>query len=253
MNRFNRTEQLIGKKGLQKLSQARVAVFGLGAVGSYAVEALARAGIGHLRLVDFDVVNMSNINRQLYALTSTVGKPKAELAAERVRDINPDCVVDARQAFFTTDTVDDLLAGPLDAVVDAIDSVGPKILLIAEAVKRGYFVVSSMGAASRLDANAITTVDISETWNCPLARFVRKRLRRHGIASGVRCVYTPEPAQNKLPPVESEPELAPQVKGRRKKVIGSMSYVTGIFGLKATGVVVGYLLGDTPLKAAPRT
>jgi len=169
-DRFNRTEQLIGKEALGKLKRARVAVFGLGAVGSYAVEALARAGVGYFRLVDCDCIRPSNINRQLYALESTLGKPKTEAARARVLDINPDCTVEALQVFAAKNTLAELLAGPLDAVVDAIDSVTPKVELIASAARFGIPVVSSMGAATRMDPGAIRLGDISETDVCPLAR-----------------------------------------------------------------------------------
>jgi len=243
VNRFARTKQLLGREGFERLARARVAVFGLGAVGSYAVEALARAGVGHLRLVDFDEVNASNINRQLYALSSTVGRPKVDVARERVLDINPECVVDARRVFVDGTTLPGLLEGPLDAVVDAIDSVAPKIHLLREAFTRGLFVVSSMGAATRLDPSAVTVVDISQTRVCPLARFIRKRLHRFGIAQGVRCVFSPEPPRNKLPAVEEDVEVTPQTRGRKRRPIGSISYVTGVFGLYAAGEVIRHVLG----------
>lgn len=242
VERFARTVQLVGVERFGGLSRARVAVFGLGAVGSYAVEALARAGIGWLRLVDFDVVNVSNVNRQLYALTSTVGRGKAELAAERVRDINPSCTVDIRHAFIDGNSLPKLLEGPLDVVVDAIDSVSSKVHLIRHSVAAGYHTVASMGAAGRLDAGAVTVGDLSDSHTCPLARIIRKRLHRHGIRNGVRCVYSTERASNKLPPVLLDTELAPQSRGRPRAAIGSISYVTGVFGLRIAGEVIAYLL-----------
>lgn len=232
MNRFCRSEQLLGPEKMAKLSAARVAVFGLGAVGSYAVEALARAGVGALRLVDCDTIRLSNFNRQLYALESTLGRPKAEVARERVLAINPACRVDARQAFVAENNAAELLEGKFDVVVDAIDSVTPKVALIAAAVRAGLPVVASMGAATRLDPGAVRVGDISETEICPLARFIRKKLRRHGVERGVTCIYSVEPARNKAPPVgEEEPDTF--AIGRPRKPIGSLSYMTGLFGLLA--------------------
>ncbi len=236
MNRFCRIEQLLGRPALEKLKNARVAVFGLGAVGSYAVEALARAGIGYLRLVDCDVVHPSNFNRQLYALESTLNKPKAAVARARVLDINPNCKVDARQAFVDGSTAKDLLAPPIDVVVDAIDSVAPKAMLIATAVHAGLKVVASMGAATRLDPSLIRVGDISETNVCPLARFVRKKLRAAGVNHGVRCIYSIEAPRNTAAPVADEPETF--AKGRPRKPIGSLSYATGIFGLLAASETI---------------
>ena len=231
MNRFCRIEQLLGRAALEKLKNARVAVFGLGAVGSYAVEALARAGIGYLRLVDCDVVRPSNFNRQLYALESTLNRPKAEVARARVLDINPACTVEAHQAFVDGSTAQALLAQPLDVVVDAIDSVAPKVMLIATAVRAGLKVVASMGAATRLNPFLIRVGDIAETDVCPLAKFIRKKLKAAGIERSVRCIYSIEPPRNTTPPIADEPETFAQ--GRPRKPIGSLSYATGIFGLLA--------------------
>jgi tRNA A37 threonylcarbamoyladenosine dehydratase len=243
-DRFTRTEQLIGKEALARLKHARVAVFGLGAVGSYAVEALTRAGIGYLRLVDCDCIRPSNMNRQLYALESTLNRPKAEVARERVLDINPDCKVDAWQMFVAKKTLEHLLAKPLDAVVDAIDSATPKVELLVAAVHSGIPVVSSMGAATRLDASAIRLGDLSETDVCPLARFVRKRLRRRGITSGIRCVFSIEEPRNKNAPIEEGGEEEPAfLRGRKRRPIGSLSYLTGIFGLLTAGEVLKMILG----------
>lgn len=238
--RFSRTEQLIGKEAFAKLKHARVAVFGLGAVGSYAVEALARAGVGYLRLVDCDCIRPSNMNRQLYALESTLNRPKAEVARERVLDINPDCMIDALQAFVMKKTLDQLLSKPLDAIVDAIDSVSPKVELIAAAVRTGLPVISSMGAATRMDPTAIRLGDISETDVCPLARFVRKRLRRRGISRGVRCIFSVEEPANTAGPVDGEEESFHQ--GRLRRPIGSLSYITGIFGLLSAYEVIKILV-----------
>jgi len=190
---FERTELLLGRKGVEKLKNAHVTVAGLGAVGSYAVEALARAGVGHLRLVDYDVVNSSNINRQLYALESTVGMPKTEISEKRIYDINPDCKLDIIDTFIDEHSNPQILSDPIDVLIDAIDSLSAKIHLIYNAHVKNIHVVSSMGAAGRLDANQIFTGDLSETHTCPLARFVRIRLHRRGLYKGIRCVYSTEP------------------------------------------------------------
>ncbi len=238
---FARTMQLIGEDGLARLRGATVAVFGLGAVGSYVVEALARAG-GGLVLFDHDVVSASNINRQLFALHSTVGRPKAEVARERVLDINPDCAVEARIRFVDGDNVAGLMEGRFDVVVDAIDGVNSKVNLIVAAREAGLPVVASMGAAAKLDPSKIRAADISKSFMCPLAQIIRKRLRRRGVTSGVRCVFSTEAAQNKNEPViEEAPEQG--VSGRPRAPIGSISYLTGMFGLFVASEVVRVLLG----------
>lgn len=230
---------MIGKEKLAKLKRARVAVFGLGAVGSYAVEALARAGVGYLRLVDCDCIRPSNINRQLYALESTLNQPKTEVARARILDINPACTAEARQEFVSKKTMEKLLAKPLDVIVDAIDSVSPKVELIAAAVRAGIPIISSMGAATRTDPDLIRRGDISETDVCPLARYVRKRLRRRGISSGIRCIFSIEEPRNKGAPVGDEKNEKPSFpQGRTRRPIGSLSYITGIFGLLAAGEVI---------------
>lgn len=246
MNRFSRTRQLIGREGLERLRDARVMVAGLGAVGSYALEGLARAGVGSLRIVDFDTVHPSNINRQLLALDSTAGRPKVDVAAERIRDINPDCTVDARAEFIRRSTVDALLDPPCDAVIDAIDSLGPKVALLSAAARRGIFVVSSMGAAIRTDPMAVRVADLSHTRHCPLARLVRKRLRRQGVHSGIQCVYSIEPVDAASAPDGSgddESTTDTPDRGRARTPLGSLSTVTGIFGLTAATVVLRQLAG----------
>lgn len=240
MHRFIRTEMLLGPEAIRRLRAARVAVVGLGAVGSYAVEALARAGVGALRLVDFDRVHLSNINRQLYALDSTVGRLKVEVAAARVRDINPDCAIEAMPLFVDADSVAQVLAGAPDAVIDAIDSLSPKVTLLAAAARAAPLVVSSMGAATRTDPFAIRVGDISETDCCPLARLIRKRLRKLGVTGGIRCVYSIEPPRSAAPmssaPLAEEPAIVRR--GRPRRALGSLSALTGIFGLIAAQEVI---------------
>lgn len=236
MKRFARTELLLGHDGLERLRRAKVTVVGLGAVGSYAVEGLARAGVGHLRLIDFDVVRETNINRQLYALDSTLGQQKVDIARRRVLDINPNCQVATVALFINVESVPQVFTEPIDVLIDAIDSVGPKIELISAAVARKVFIVSSMGAATRTDPSAIRVADISETRICPLAQFVRKRLRKRGVHKGVRCIYSTEPAGNttkNLPEPEIEETVDFIGKGRPRRPLGSLSCITGMFGLIA--------------------
>jgi len=239
--RFRRTELLLGRDGLARLHGARVLVAGLGAVGSYAVEGLARAGVGSLRLVDFDVIQPSNINRQLYALESTLGRAKTDVAAARVRDIHPACEVDARRVFIDETTAPEILSGGLDAAIDAIDSLNPKVALLAEAWRTGVWTVSCMGAATRTDPRSIRLADLSATTHCPLARLVRKRLRRAGIESGILCVVSDEPSRREARAAgESDPAPAEFAhrRGRVRGALGSLSTITGMFGLTAATEVV---------------
>ena len=240
--RFARTVQLVGEEKMERLRGARVAVCGLGAVGSYAVEALARAGVGYLRLVDFDTVSTVNINRQLFALDSTVGALKVEVAGDRVRDINPACEIDLRPTFIDGASLPEILSEDIDVVVDAIDSVSSKVSLLEGAFRRGLHTVSSMGAAARLDVSAIHVTDISKSYNCPLARTIRRRLHRKGISKGIRCVFSPEQAYNKLPPVMEE-EVNFE-RGRERAPLGSISFVTGIFGLKAASEAIHHIMAN---------
>jgi tRNA A37 threonylcarbamoyladenosine dehydratase len=241
MMRFARTMQLIGENGVNALQQSTVAVFGLGAVGSYVTEALARAGVGRLVLFDHDTVSLSNINRQLLALESTLGRFKAEVAKARVLDINPDCDVQAHVRFVDADNVSGLVSPDWDVVVDAIDGVNSKVNLIVAARALDLPVVASMGAAAKLDPSKIQIADISKSYMCPLAQIIRKRLRRRGITTGVRCVFSTETARNKNEPVVDEaPEQGRS--GRPRQPIGSISYLTGIFGLNAAAEVIHLLL-----------
>lgn len=250
MRWFARTEQLLGTEACERLASARVAVFGLGGVGAFACEALARAGVGHLRVVDHDCVHPTNLNRQLLALRSTLGRPKVEVAAERLRDINPECDVDARRAFINGDSVAELLEPPLDVLVDAIDSVNAKAGLIQAAVERGLPIVSSMGAGGRRDGGRILAGDLSETCVCPLAAMIRKRLRRRGITTGVRCVYSVEPCLNTLPH-DARDEDAQDGPGRKRTPLGTVSYLPGLFGLRVAEEVLRVLLEDAPGAQAP--
>lgn len=243
MRWYSRSELLLGEAALERLAASRVTVFGLGGVGSFAVEALARAGVGHLRLVDHDVVGPSNLNRQLFALRSTLGQPKAEVAAARVRDINPGCDVDPRVAFIHTDTLPELLEPRPDVVIDAIDSMTCKVALMRTAHEAGLPIVTAMGAGGRMDSSQLFVGDLSHTRICPLAARVRKELRKAGITKGIRCVYSLEPADNKRPanPVDIEPHRGP---GRARRPVGTISYMPAIVGLKVAEEALRMLLAD---------
>lgn len=240
---FARLEQLLGKAAVDRLKNSRVAVFGLGAVGSFVVEALARSGIGYLRLVDFDRVDASNINRQIFALHSTLGMEKAAVARRRVLDINPDCEVDLHTSFVNSDSLSRFLSPDLDMVVDAIDGLNAKVSLILGAKQMGLNLISSMGAAGRTDVSMIRTGDLFDTQVCPLARMVRRRLRRRGLEDGVPCVYSIEPPLNKEPfedkdiadPLEGD--HVDRGNGRPRPPIGSAAWVPGCFGLTIAGLV----------------
>lgn len=234
--RAQRTALLVGEAGVARLAQARVFVAGLGGVGSFAAEALVRAGVGELVIADFDVVAPSNLNRQLCALHSTLGQPKAEVMRQRLLDINPDCRLSVLQEFLAADALPTLVAaGGFDQVIDAIDSLSSKLALIGAAIDTGVPVVASMGAGGRLDPTAIRVGDLMDSLGCPLARKVRQQLRRRGYGRGITAVWSEEPP---LPP------LAPQPTGRgRPRVVnGTISYLPGLFGLTLAGVVVQRLL-----------
>ncbi len=238
---------MIGAEGLRRLRSAHVAVVGLGAVGGYAVEALARAGVGRLRLVDSDVLRPSNLNRQLHALESTLGVPKVEAARRRIEDINPACGVEPLRLFVHVDTMDQVLAGPPDLILDAIDSYTPKLELLSAVLQRGLTAISSMGAASRTDPALVRTGLLSDVAGCPLARALRKGLRRRGLSTDVPCVYSEEPASPRFVGGMEEAEEsdeAPHRRGRRRRILGSLPTLTGIFGLTAANLALRLLLGD---------
>lgn len=207
---------------------------GLGAVGGYVVEGLARAGICHLQLVDYDTIQPTNLNRQILALESTLGQPKAEAAYNRVLQINPQCQVQALPIFADEETLGTILDPVPDLLIDAIDSLNPKIQLLAGAYERRIPTLSSMGAALRTDPTRIRIADIFDTDNCPLARFVRKRLRRRGIGRGISCVYSNEKVDFDYSQTNDEEKVGetPHAdRGRQRNVLGSLPTVTGIFGL----------------------
>jgi len=192
---LSRTEQLIGVEGVLKLKNSRVAVFGIGGVGSYVVEALARAGVGALDLIDNDTVAESNLNRQLIALRSTLGMPKVEVAKERILDINPDCSVNIYQRFYLPEEADHFPFADFDYIVDAIDTVKAKISLVEEAKKANVPIICSMGTGNKLDPTRFEVADISKTSVCPLAKVMRTELRKRGI-NHVKVVYSKEEPLN---------------------------------------------------------
>lgn len=229
--RLSRTEMLLSSEGVNKLKNCRVAVFGLGGVGGSAAEALARGGIGRLDLIDNDTVSVSNINRQIFALESTVGKYKTDAAMQRIRDISPDIEVYPHRCFFLPDTADSFDFTQYDYVIDAIDTVTGKLEIIKRAKAAGVPVISSMGTGNKLDPTALKIADISETKVCPLARVMRYELRKLGI-SGVKVLYS------------EEPPLAPADGGHGgKRIPGSVSFVPPAAGLIIAGEVLLELCG----------
>lgn len=228
MEKFSRTELLLGEDAVNRLSEARVAVFGLGGVGSYAVETLVRSGIGYLRIIDFDSVKYSNFNRQLFAVEETVDRLKVDAAQKRIFEINPECKVDKRAVFVDESNVGELLEG-VDVVVDAIDSVSSKASLLVAVSQAQIPAVTSMGAAARTDPLAVRVDDISESSVCPLARIVRKRIHRRGVYTGIRCVYSVEKVDTAS--VSQYDKSETWDRGRERPSLGSISYMTGIFGL----------------------
>jgi len=230
-DRFRRTELLLGKKVMEILADCSITVVGIGAVGSHVVEALARSGVGRLRLVDFDEIDLSNVNRQLFAGESTLGMLKIDAAERHLLDINPDITIEKFNCLCHIENFEAVLAGQTDLVVDAIDSLNPKVNLLYELVRRKMDVVSSMGAARRVTPGEITTGDISETRGCPLAKSVRKRLRRMGIEAGITCVYSTE-AVDKSSVLDTTEENYFD-SGRQRNPMGSLAMISGIFGYTA--------------------
>lgn len=241
MERFIRTEKLLGKEQFAALQQKTVAVVGLGAVGGYVVEGLVRAGVQHLRLVDFDTVQPSNINRQLLALETTLGRPKVELAEERVLTINSDCRVDALSLFAGEETLEEILTPQPDLLIDAIDSLNPKTQLLHAAFNRQIPTISSMGAALRTDPTLIRSGDIFSSSNCPLAKHLRKRLRRRGVGEGITCVYSTEKIDFEYEKPQDEEKTGDPPhsdRGRQRNILGSLPTITGIFGLTIANLAI---------------
>ncbi len=226
---FERTRRLLGDENTRILGSKTIAIAGIGAVGGYALEALARIGIGHFILVDFDRVSESNINRQILALHSTIGELKTDAAECRVMDINPECTIEKYPVVISSDNLG--IFSSADIILDCIDSLGAKIELLSYAYEHGIPAVSSMGAALRRSVTHIHIADIMDTYGCPLAKEVRKGLRKKGISKGIRCVFSSEEVRftYRDPDTDSEAENMPGTE-RKRPVLGSLPTVTAVFG-----------------------
>jgi len=243
-HRFSRLEVLIGPAGLDQLTKASVAVFGLGGVGSFAVEALVRGGIGRLTLIDFDQIDITNLNRQLHALEGTVGRPKAQVMAERCRAINPAARVEPIQAFYSAENAPELLERGYDYVLDCIDHITAKLHLLQSCKERGLPVISSMGAANKTDPTQVRVADLAHTRTCRLARIIRRELRRRGVHGGIQVVYSTE----EFRPLAGTRPASASTDGTyqsRRAPLGSSSVIPPLFGLTMAGEVLRALLGET--------
>ncbi len=240
MDKFwlERTELLIQKQGLEKLQNASVLVVGLGGVGSFAAEFLARSGVGKMTIVDGDTVDITNINRQLPALHSTIDLPKVELVGNRLVDINPELQLTKINEFLVPERMEEILDSEnFDYILDCIDSVTPKITLIKAARKRKIKIVSAMGAGGKLDPSKVMVRDISKTHNCFLAKQVRKRLKKDKINKGIRCVFSNE--------IQKEGSLKmTDGSNYKKSFYGTISYIPALFGLYAASEVINYLIKE---------
>ncbi|MBQ3581605.1 MAG: tRNA threonylcarbamoyladenosine dehydratase [Alistipes sp.] len=236
-NWLERTTLLLGEEKLEQLRRAHVLVVGLGGVGAYAAEMIARAGVGRMTIADADTVSATNINRQLIALHSTIGLKKSDLMAERLRDINPDIDLTVINRFIKDDETDALLdSARFDFVVDAIDTLSPKLALIKGALDRGIPLVSSMGAGAKTDPTKMEICDISRTHHCPLAHMLRKRLHKIGIRKGFHAVFSPEPVR--------EGAMILCEEQNKKSNTGTISYIPALFGIGCASVVVRSLIGE---------
>lgn len=251
MGRLFCIELLIGKEKIERLKRSFVVVIGIGAVGSYAVEALARSGVGRLRLVDFDVVKETNFNRHLFAIEPNLGTLKVKAAEERIIEINPHCKVEALAEFAAAENMEHLLSGNPDLMIDAVDSVNPKSQILEYCHKNKIPVISSMGAALRTDILRVRAGDLFKTHGCPLAKQMRSRLRRRGIKKGIFCIYSDDPVsqeiRQKLKTLKLFNEEEHYERGRKRRKLGSLPTVTGAFGLVAAHYAIRYLTGDLKL------
>ncbi|MCH5192043.1 MAG: tRNA threonylcarbamoyladenosine dehydratase [Oscillospiraceae bacterium] len=244
LNQFSRTELLLGKEAMERLAASRVAVFGIGGVGGFTVEALVRSGIGTVDLIDDDKVCLTNINRQIYATVKTVGQYKVDVAAERIHEINPKAVVNTYKTFYTPETADQFDFAKYDYIVDAIDTVTGKLALVENAEKAGTPIISCMGAGNKLDATAFEVTDIYKTSMCPLAKVMRHELRRRGIKK-LKVVYSKEPPMTPIDDMAiscREHCICPPGTARkctqRRQVPGSTAFVPSVAGLIIAGEVI---------------
>jgi len=257
--RFDRLARLVGAPAIDRLAESHVAIFGLGGVGSYAVEGLARSGVGHLRMVDFDDVCITNFNRQLHALQGTVGTSKSLLMEQRVQSINPRCRIEAPQMFYDAETSESLLEAPLDFVIDAVDNVTAKLHLLATCVRREIPVISCLGAAAKLDPSRIRVVPLTETHTDPLSQAVRRNLRRKyqmtdEEMSRITAVFSDEPPRDPDPNYTSECGfecICPNGQNgvhsceARRLIYGSSVLVTSVFGMLAAANIVQQIVRDS--------
>lgn len=238
-DQFTRTRLLLGDAGIEKLKRAHVAVFGLGGVGSYVVEALARSGVGTLDIIDDDVIALSNLNRLLYATRENVGQPKTEIVQARIKAICPDTVVHAHNCFYLPETADRFDFTQYDYVADAIDTVSGKLQLVLQAKAANVPIISCMGAGNKLDPTAFEVADISKTSVCPLARVMRRELKKRGIEH-LKVVYSKEP------PIEPEiPETDDGTAHQKRQTPGSCAFVPSVAGLIMAGEIIRDLCGVT--------
>jgi len=244
---FLRNLMFYGQAGFERLQQANVAIVGLGGVGSYAAEALVRAGIGKLRIIDCDCIKASDVNRQLLALSTNLDTPKVEAARARLLEVNPDLQLEARHQFFHFDTANDLITQNLDFVVDAIDSLNPKAALIQHCEEQKIRIISALGASSRRDPFAIRIATLSQTIGCPLARALRRHLHRKKVSADPPVLYSQEPAviAHEAEDIPHAPEsVGAYSRGRKRRALPSISTLPGIVGLMAANYVLFELLKD---------
>ncbi|API86818.1 tRNA threonylcarbamoyladenosine dehydratase [Francisella uliginis] len=236
-----RTGILVNDKGIEKLESANIFIAGCGGVGSFVIEALARAGVGNLTIVDMDVVDPSNINRQLIALQSTIGMPKVEIMQRRINDINPECNVNALEAFINPENTNELLTQyKYDYVIDAIDTLNAKVHLVKAAHELNIKTISSMGAGGKTDPTQIKVADIYKTDVCALARAMRTRLKKQKVKKGIKAVFSTEKGIAPLPPKDPEPNQ----QGRSRATNGTLSYMPSLFGLTIAGIVLKEIVGE---------
>lgn len=234
LNEFSRTELLVGEEGISKLNNSKVIVFGVGGVGSFVVESLTRAGIGNLVLIDNDTVCISNLNRQIHATQSTIGRVKVDVMKERVISINPNCNVETKQIFVTPENIDEIITDDIDYVVDAIDTVTSKLALAEYCYKNGINIISSMGTGNKIDPSQFKVSDVYKTKVCPLAKVMRHELRKRGVKK-LKVVYSEE--------MPMTPDKGKAVPSQKRQTPGSISFVPPVAGMIIGGEVIKDLSG----------
>ncbi|XWN53647.1 tRNA threonylcarbamoyladenosine dehydratase [Anoxybacillus flavithermus] len=248
LHQFSRNELAIGKEGLKKLSESTVAVLGIGGVGSFAVEALARSGVGRLILIDKDDIDITNVNRQIHALLSTVGRPKVEVMKERIADINPACEVIVLKMFYTEETYEQIFSYDIDYVIDASDTISYKIHLMKQCLERNIPIISSMGAANKMDPTRFRIADISKTHTDPIAKVIRTKLRKEGIKKGITVVFSDESPIVIREDVRKEVGNDEATIRKAKMPPSSNAFVPSVAGLIMAAHVVQQLLKDIPIQ-----